>query len=100
MLTQKKLLTLDGGMGTLLYREHGIERDPKIWLLRALTEKTNHEKVVEAHQRYLSAGADVILTFNYPAVPMFVEQLEDGLARLPELIATAGRLACRAVETF
>ena len=98
MLAKKQLLVLDGGMGILIFR--AIGRDNKIWALRSLSEEANHDKVVDAHQQFIAAGADVIITSNYSAVPMFVSQIEGGLERLVELNATAGKLARKAIDTF
>ena len=79
LMEQRKLITLDGGMGTFLFREYGVQRDPKVWGLYAIAEEEHHEKVVDAHQRYIEAGADVITTFNYSVAPMFVTEIENGI---------------------
>ena len=99
-LDEHRLLTLDGGMGTLLYREYDVPRDSEVWLLKALTEAEHHDTIVAAHQRYLDAGADILTTFNYTAVPVFVKKVDESLKILPELVATSCKLLRKAIDTY
>lgn len=80
---------LDGGMGKLLLAMGAPFRQPE-WSALALME--GPEWVTAAHQQFVDAGADVVITSNYAVVPFhlgdgrFEESCED-------LTALAGRLA-------
>ena len=58
----KRILFLDGGMGTLL-QERGLKPGelPETWNL------SRPEDVIEIHKAYLEAGADIILTNTFGA---------------------------------
>ncbi len=42
-------------------------------MLCAISDEENHPAVVKAHQDYIAAGADIILTFNYACTPIFLK---------------------------
>ena len=92
-------LLLDGSMGRYLEEEYEIKRDTLTWMLKALLDEDLHPTVIEAHQDYIAAGSDVITTFNYAAVPIFLNNIDclEEMGRLNELAAT---LARKAIETY
>jgi S-methylmethionine-dependent homocysteine/selenocysteine methylase len=80
---------LDGGMGRELERLGAPFRQPE-WSALALMD--GPEWVVQAHQNFIDAGADVITTNSYAVVPFHIGEdrfATDGM-RLAEL---SGRLA-------
>jgi S-methylmethionine-dependent homocysteine/selenocysteine methylase len=85
---------LDGGMGKLLLARGAPFRQPE-WSALALME--GPETVVAAHEEFIAAGADVIITNNYAVVPYHL-----GAAgfeeRVEELAGLAGRLAREAAD--
>lgn len=85
---------LDGGLSTALERA-GHDLSGSLWTARLLTEEP--EAIVAAHESYLRAGAEVIVTASYQAsVEGFVAAgLTAGEAR--RLIASSTDLARRAV---
>ena len=89
-----KLIVLDGGMGKELRRIGAPFRQPE-WSALALIEAP--ERVLEAHNNFVAAGAEVIITNNYAVVPY---HLGDDVmaARGTELTALAGRLARQAAD--
>lgn len=93
-MTSDEVLLLDGGMGQELFAR-GIARSDRLWGARALIEAP--ETVREIHERYLTAGADVITTNTYSTS---LPSLERGgvTTRFAELNETAGTLASQARE--
>jgi len=85
---------LDGGMGKELRRIGAPFRQPE-WSALALIEAP--ERVLEAHNNFIDAGAEVVITNNYAVVPY---HLGDDViaARGTELTALAGRLAREAAD--
>ena len=62
LLAKRKVLILDGAMGTELERRGHDIRHP-LWSGKILRD--NPDEVKQVHQAYLSAGADIILTASY-----------------------------------
>ncbi len=62
MLSDRRLLVLDGAMGTELGRR-GVPLDLPLWSARALM--THPEVVRSIHEDYISAGADIITTNTF-----------------------------------
>ena len=80
---------LDGGMGKLLHANGAPFQQPE-WSALSLMQSPAH--VVEAHQQFIDAGADVLITSNYAVVPYHLgDDVFD--ARCEELVDLAGRLA-------
>ena len=89
----EKVTVLDGSMGTALrLRVPEIKSDP-IWSARLLIEDQGREEVVKLHSEYIEAGAQIITTNNYSAVPEYLNRCEDhpGLEKLTELAVSAAR---------
>eukprot|EP00747_Dinoflagellata_sp_TGD_P209265 gnl/TRDRNA2_/TRDRNA2_82659_c0_seq3.p1 gnl/TRDRNA2_/TRDRNA2_82659_c0~~gnl/TRDRNA2_/TRDRNA2_82659_c0_seq3.p1 ORF type:complete len:309 (-),score=77.64 gnl/TRDRNA2_/TRDRNA2_82659_c0_seq3:132-1058(-) len=91
-----KVLVLDGGMGHLL-RRMGVQMRGEIgsverFLGVALANIEQPELVVDAHEQYLKAGANVVTTNSYACVPKIV----GNNARTVETIRAAGALAKKA----
>lgn len=88
-MSGSSITILDGGMGRELLRIGAPFRQPE-WSALALIE--GPERVVEAHENFLRAGARVITTNSYAVVPFHIG--EDRLAAEGrELAGLAGRLA-------
>ncbi len=85
---------LDGGMGKELRRIGAPFRQPE-WSSLALMEAP--DRVVEAHDNFIRAGAQVITTNNYAVVP-FHHSADFFAARGTELTELAGRLARTAAD--
>ena len=74
-------MLIDGGMGREL-KDRGVRIPDTIWSAAALLEAP--EAVTELHRDFLDAGAELLITNNYAAVPAFLamEGLESDLERL------------------
>ncbi len=85
----KKLTILDGGMGRELKRIGAHFSQPQ-WSAQALIESP--EYVYQAHQSFINAGAEIIITNSYACVPFHLgetlyEQRGSELARQAAQIA-------------
>ena len=88
------ITVLDGGMGRELLRIGAPFRQPE-WSALALTQAP--EYVVQAHQNFIDAGAQVISTNSYAVVPFHIG--EERFAReAVELAGASGRLARKAAD--
>ena len=94
----KRILFLDGGMGTLL-QERGLKPGelPETWNL------SRPEDVIEIHKAYLEAGADIILTNTFGANSLkYQENLEEiitaGVVNARQAVAECGRKAYVALD--
>ncbi len=104
-----RILLLDGGLGTMIQRYHLTEEDFrgerfKHWACNLkgcndILPLTRPEVIREIHERYLTAGADIITTdsFNANAISLKEYHLE-GMAR--EIAAAAARTAREAADRF
>lgn len=88
------IILLDGGMGRELKRIGAPFRQPE-WSALALIEGPDY--VAEAHQSFVTAGADVITTNSYALVPFHLGE-ERFRARGRELADLAGRIARRVAQ--
>jgi S-methylmethionine-dependent homocysteine/selenocysteine methylase len=89
-----QVTVLDGGMGRELMRIGAPFRQPE-WSALALMEGTDW--VVQAHDNFIQAGAQVITTNSYALVPFHIGE-ERFAARGHELADLSGRLARQAAE--
>ena len=94
----KRILFLDGGMGTLL-QERGLQPGelPETWSLNRGWE------VINIHKAYLEAGADIILSNTFGANALkFPENVEEivaaGVANARQAVAESGRKAYVALD--
>ena len=94
----KRILFLDGGMGTLL-QERGLVPGelPETWNL------TKPEAVKEIHKAYLEAGADIILANTFGANGLkFADKVEEivatGVQNAKAAVAECGKDALVAVD--
>ena len=94
----KRILFLDGGMGTLL-QERGLMPGelPETWNL------TKPEAVKEIHKAYLEAGADIILANTFGANGLkFADKVEEivaaGVQNAKAAVAECGKDALVAVD--
>lgn len=94
----KRILFLDGGMGTLL-QERGLVPGelPETWNL------TKQEAVKEIHKAYLEAGADIILANTFGANGLkFAENLNEivvaGVKNAKAAVAESGKDALVALD--
>ena len=94
----KRILFLDGGMGTLL-QERGLKPGelPETWNL------IRPEAVIDIHKAYLEAGADIILANTFGANSLkYKDDLEEivtaGVANARRAVAECGRKAFVALD--
>jgi S-methylmethionine-dependent homocysteine/selenocysteine methylase len=90
-----KITLLDGGMSRELERCGAILRQPE-WSALALMNQP--EIVQKAHEEFVAAGSEIIITNSYAVVPFHLGQDrfdQDGAM----LAARAGKLACQAATT-
>ncbi len=97
---KKRILILDGGMGTLLEAEGLVAADYGGETLDGLNENLNVMKpgVIESiHRAYMDAGADVLTTNTFGAHPVVLKEygLED---KTRELAMEGARLARKIAE--
>lgn len=87
---KSSLLIMDGGMGLELLRRDRSGQDSGLWSAQALLDAP--ELVADVHNDYIAAGARVIITNSYSAIPSYLAKtdLED---RYLELADQAGRIA-------
>lgn len=89
-----ELQILDGSMGAELIRR-GITPRTGLWSARALLDAP--EAVVQVHQEYIDAGAQIITTNSYSTIPSYLAKagMEESYQ---ELTVVAAKLARQAVE--
>ncbi|MDL5027734.1 homocysteine S-methyltransferase family protein [Vibrio sp. TMPB1044] len=85
----KTLTILDGGMGREL-KEIGAPFSQPLWSAQALIEAPDF--VSQAHQNFVDAGAEIIITNSYACVPFHLGE-ELFIQRGFELAALSGELA-------
>jgi S-methylmethionine-dependent homocysteine/selenocysteine methylase len=89
-----RITVLDGGMGRELQRIGAPFRQPE-WSALALMEAP--DRVVEAHNNFISSGASIITTNSYAVVPFHIG--DERFAKEGQHLADlAGRLARRAAD--
>ena len=83
---------IDGGLSTQLETQ-GIDLKlyPKLWTAGLLTTAKGQRELLTAHQNYIVAGADIILTSSYQICP-FMVNAED-------LLVASRQLALQAKDT-
>lgn len=88
-MTMNRLTILDGGMGREL-KEIGAPFSQPLWSAQALIEAPQF--VTQAHQHFIDAGAELIITNSYACVPFHLG--EKGFAEQGfELAELSGKLA-------
>ena len=88
-MTMNRLTILDGGMGREL-KEIGAPFSQPLWSAQALIEAPQF--VTQAHQHFIDAGAELIITNSYACVPFHLGEQrfsEQGF----ELAELSGKLA-------
>lgn len=85
----KNLTILDGGMGREL-KEMGAPFSQPLWSAQALIEAP--EYISQAHQNFVDAGAEILLTNSYACVPFHLGE-ERFLRQGFELAKLSGELA-------
>ncbi len=98
----KRVLVLDGAMGTMIQREHLTDADYGGKELAGCNEYlviTRPDVVLKIHRAYLEAGADIIETDSFGSTPLVLA--EYGLqSRAEELSRKAAELARQAADEF
>ena len=90
-----KPVVIDGGMGTLLDKS-GVPMDDQVWSSRSVL--THPDAVVQAHEAYITAGAEVIITNTFAAARHMLEP--GGLGdHVREVNRSAVRLAQQARDS-
>ncbi len=69
----KTIKILDGGMGQELLAR-GLISKGTLWSASALINEENHGLIVDTHRSFIDAGADVIVTNNFSARKVRLEQ--------------------------
>lgn len=98
MACPRSVIVLDGGMGHLL-RQKGIEVKGEIgsverFLGVAMANIEQPDIVLEAHEEFLKAGAQVVTTNSYACVPRIVGDAE----KVVQAIRAAGAIAREAAD--
>lgn len=93
-IKDKSLIIMDGGMGRELERMGAPFRQPE-WSALALMEAP--DTVRAAHDNFINAGAEVIITNAYAVVPFHIGQ-EHFNTQGRELIALSAQLARQAAD--
>ena len=89
-----KVRILDGGMGQELLSK-GLIHHGTLWSASALIKEENHSLVIDTHNSFIEAGADVIVTNNFSARKVRLDQ--NNVGNLFEYInKKAGELAVKA----
>jgi 5-methyltetrahydrofolate--homocysteine methyltransferase len=108
-ILQERIVVLDGAMGTMIqrhrlgeaeYRGARFAEHPKdLKGNNDLLQLTRPEVILEIHEQYLRAGADIVETNTFSATS--IAQEDYGLAHLArELNVAAARLARQACDAF
>ncbi|OEK00260.1 homocysteine S-methyltransferase [Roseivirga sp. 4D4] len=87
-------LILDGGLSNVL-EDQGCDLNHSLWTAKLLAE--NPEAIIEAHLRYLKAGAQCIITSSYQASVSGLMTMGYSRKRAKELILKSVLLAEEAV---
>lgn len=88
-------VVIDGGMGTHLEKS-GVPMDDKVWNARAIL--SHSEAVQQAHEEFITAGAEVIITNTFSAARHMLEP--GGLGdQVKDVNLTAVRLAQQACDS-
>jgi 5-methyltetrahydrofolate--homocysteine methyltransferase len=99
---ERRILVLDGAMGTMLQAHHPTAADYGGLNLEGCNEHLCHTRpdwILGVHRAYLEAGADIIETNSFQGSPIVLAEF--GLSgSAHELNLTAARLARRAAEEF
>jgi len=106
---QKRVLVLDGAMGTMIQREHLKEEDFRGSLFKDVSQElsgnndllsiTQPHIIRKIHESYLDAGADIIETnsFNANRISMADYGMEE---RVYEMNVAAAKIARKAADKF
>ena len=99
---EKRILILDGAMGTMLQNENLTPEDFGGEELDGCNENlllTRPDVLEKIHREYLAAGADIICTNTFGGTPLVLNEYNIG--HLADEINTAGvRVARKAVDEF
>jgi 5-methyltetrahydrofolate--homocysteine methyltransferase len=97
---KKRILVMDGAMGTMLQRENLSAADFGGEEFEGCNENLNltaPEVIAKIHQEYLNAGADIIETNTFGATSVVLDEYELGF-KAYEINKTAARIAVEAAE--
>ena len=91
---------IDGGLSTQLETQGvDLKRYPKLWTAGLLTTAKGQLEVLAAHQHYILAGANIILTSSYQICP-FMVNAEDLLVASRDLALQAKGTSAAASQVF
>ena len=99
---QKKILIIDGAMGTMLQGENLTADDFGGEELEGCNENlvlTRPDVISKIHRQYLEAGADIICTNTFGGTPLVLNEYGLG-AKAEEINKRAVQLAVEAAEEF
>ena len=99
---EKRILVIDGAMGTMLQERHLTAEDFGGAALEGCNENlvlTRPDVIEDVHRAYFEAGADIVETNTFGSTPLVLAEyaLE---ARLQDINVEAARIARRAADAF
>ncbi|MGB5529576.1 MAG: homocysteine S-methyltransferase family protein [Ignavibacteriaceae bacterium] len=86
-------LILDGAMGSYL-QEKGFIPDDVLWMMKI--NQTNPEAIIQLHEEYINAGANIITTNTFRTNPSALESA--GISDYKSYVQQAVKLAHQAAE--
>jgi methionine synthase I (cobalamin-dependent) len=89
----KRPLIIDGAMGSLL-QQKGIPVDSNLWM--SLANQTHPEILLEIHNDYIKAGADIITTNTFRTNPVAIKE-SDNINSAEKLVKPAVEIAKQAI---
>src|SRR5690606_18314862 len=98
----KRILIIDGAMGTMLQQENLTADDFGGEALDGCNENlvlTRPDVITKIHREYLKAGADIISTNTFGGTPLVLNEYDLGY-KAEEINKTAVQLAKAAAEEF
>ena len=99
---QKRILIIDGAMGTMLQNENLTAEDFGGEELEGCNENlvlTRPDVIEKIHREYLAAGADIICTNTFGSTPLVLNEYDLG-DKADEINTAAVKIAKKAAEEF
>ncbi|MDC3131538.1 homocysteine S-methyltransferase family protein [Pelagibacteraceae bacterium] len=94
MFQKNKKYLLDGGSGQTLM-EMGLNTTGDLWSAKALIDNNNHSMVLNMHNEFIRAGAELIVTTNFSVRRRLLKKY-NLLSELKPAIEAAGKIALKA----
>ena len=94
LFQKNKKYLLDGGSGQTLM-EMGLSTTGDLWSAKALIDNNNHSMVLNMHNEFIRAGAELIVTTNFSVRRRLLKKY-NLLSELKPAIEAAGKIALKA----